>query len=282
MAWSGELQVDGRILADMTSGPFSNDLALRARASWESPWTWLMSSKAPEVTVLFWLLKILSTTGGAAATHFFAVNLALGLVPTTAIMGVLLVTLLSAQISLGRHVAPVFWLTVLLVGAMGSLLADNLLETLHVRPATTSAVCALGLGALLMGWYRTERTLSIHTIVTRRREAFYWLAVLLAFALGTASGELAGSVLPSNPAGSVVLLGAGLVALAVGYFGFGTNAVATFWAAYVLTGPFGESAVALLGEWTRHDGLGLGGRATGVVVLALAASALRAASARRG
>ncbi len=265
----------------MTSGPFSNDFALRARASWESPWTWLLSSKAPEVTVVFWLLKILSSTLGGAATHFLARDLVLGLVPTTAIMGVLLVTQLGAQISLRRHVAPVYWLTVVVVSAVGSLVADNLVETLHIGPATAGALCALGLAGLLTGWYRTERTLSIHTVVTRRREAFYWLAVLLAFALGRSFGGLVGSVLPPGHGGSVIALGTMLVLLAVGYYGFGTNAVATFWAAYVLTGPFGESAVALLGEWPRHAGLGLSARATGVLVLAVAATGWRVASLRR-
>lgn len=153
-------------------------------------WRRTLLNKVPEVTVLFWIVKILSTTVGETAVDFLNGNLGLGLSATTAIMALLLSAVLIAQFALPKYVPPVYWLAVVLISVVGTLFSDNLVDNLGVSLWTTTAIFGLGLAISFFAWFRSERTLSIHTIVTCRREAFYWLAILFTFALGTSAGDL--------------------------------------------------------------------------------------------
>src|SRR3954454_25059503 len=149
-----------------------------------------MLNKVPEVTIYFWVIKILCTTVGETAADYFNDNLGFGLTNTTYVAGALLVVLLIVQFRLRRYVPGAYWAVVVVISVFGTLITDNLSD-LHDVPLTTSTtVFAIVLAVVFAVWFGFERTLSIHTIVTRRREAFYWLAVLFTFALGTAAGDL--------------------------------------------------------------------------------------------
>ncbi|MCW2576455.1 MAG: Membrane protein, partial [Modestobacter sp.] len=146
-------------------------------------------NKVPEVTLWFWVIKILATTVGETFADFLA-GLGLGLGGTTVVMTLLLVVVLVAQLRARRYVPGLYWLTVVLISVVGTLITDNLTDVLGVPLAVSTVLFAVALAVTFAVWYASEKTLSIHSIVTRRREAFYWLAILFTFALGTAAGDL--------------------------------------------------------------------------------------------
>jgi uncharacterized membrane-anchored protein len=146
----------------------------------------LLVNKVPEVTVYFWLIKVLSTTVGETAADFPSTNLNLGEQTTALIMAAVLAALLFAQFKTRRYVAGVYWATVVLVSIEGTLITDNY----GIDQTITTPVFATALALTFAAWFYVERTLSIHTIFTRRREGFYWLAILFTFSLGTAAGDL--------------------------------------------------------------------------------------------
>ena len=146
-------------------------------------------NKVPQVTVFFWVIKILATTVGETAADFLS-GLGLGLSGTTILMSLVFVVVLVAQFRARRYVPALYWLTVVLISVVGTLVTDNLTDALGVPLEVSTAVFAVALGITFAVWYRVEGTLSIHSIVTFRREAFYWLAILFTFALGTAVGDL--------------------------------------------------------------------------------------------
>jgi uncharacterized membrane-anchored protein len=198
----------------------------------ESGWLRILGSKAPEVTLPFWVAKLLSMTVGVTAAGYLARDLGLGLAATTATVSLLCSIALIAQFSLRQHVPAAYWLSVVLLSVLGVLLADDLAEGLGIGRPTTAAVLVLGLATTFAAWYASEHTLSVHTVVTRRREAYYWIAVLLTFALGS---------LPAlDTVSSLAVFGAVLGAIAIAWR-CGLNAIVTFWAAYVVTCPFGAS-----------------------------------------
>lgn len=231
-----------------------------------------MLSKVPEVTVWFWVIKILCTTVGESFADWVATTLGFGLNTTAVIFTVVLVAVLVWQMTLSRYVPPVYWLTVVVLSITGTLYTDILTDALGVPLAISSTVFAAVLAVVFGIWFARERTLSIHSIVTTPREAFYWLAVLVTFALGTAVGDWTLELTGWQP-GVAVLLPAGLIAaIAVGWR-LGANPVLAFWLAYILTRPLGAN----LGDWlarTRAEGgLGLGTAGTSVVfLLAIAAT----------
>src|SRR6478609_5930969 len=150
-----------------------------------------MLNKVPEITLYFWVIKVLCTTVGETAADFLNDNLGLGLTNTTYIMGALLLAALVAQFRLRRYVPSIYWLAVVLISIVGTLITDNLTDNLGISLVTTTIAFSIVLAVVFAIWWASERTLSIHTIFTLRREAFYWLAVLFTFALGTAAGDLA-------------------------------------------------------------------------------------------
>lgn len=232
-------------------------------------WTRTMLNKVPEVTILFWIIKILSTTVGETAADFLNDNLGLGLSATTAIMAVLLAGVLIVQFSLRRYIPAVYWLAVVLVSVVGTLFSDNLVDNFGVSLWVTTAIFSVGLTASFVAWYRTEHTLSIHTITTRRRESFYWLAILFTFALGTSAGDLIAEKLAFGYVPSALLFGGIIALITIAHRKFGLNAVLAFWAAYILTRPFGASMGDFLTANTSDGGLGLGTNATSALFLAV-------------
>jgi uncharacterized membrane-anchored protein len=220
-----------------------------------------LRNKVPEVTILFWIIKILCTTVGETAADFLNVNLNLGLTGTSCVMGVLLAGALAVQFRAIRYVAPFYWLAVVLISVFGTLVTDNLTDALGVPlEVSTLLFSALLLGTFAL-WYALERTLSIHTIVTVRREALYWLAVLFTFALGTAAGDLMAEALGLGYATTGVIV-AILVALFALAWRLGLDSILAFWVVYILTRPLGASLGDYLTQSGAHGGLGLGARLT--------------------
>lgn len=218
-------------------------------------------NKVPEVTLAFWAIKILSTTVGETGADFLAVNIGIGQTFTAMIMCALLAIVLIAQLRSRGCVLWLYWLAVVLVSIVGTQITDIMTDKLGIDLAFSASAFAVLLVTIFGVWYRTEHTLSIHTITTRRREIFYWSAVLCTFALGTAAGDLATEALGLGFTLGVMIFGA---LIAITYAGFlrGTNAVVSFWIAYVLTRPFGASLGDLLTQSRAYGGMGFGALGT--------------------
>ncbi|MEO1766493.1 COG4705 family protein [Thiobacter aerophilum] len=216
---------------------------------------WL--NKVPEITLAFWIIKILSTTVGETGADFLALNAGLGQGLTRTMMVALLAVALFAQLRTRRYTPWIYWLTVVLVSVVGTQITDLLTDGLGVSLYISTPVFAAGLAAIFYVWHRVEGTLSIHHIVTRRRELFYWAAILCTFALGTAAGDLATEALGLGFIRGAAAFGA-LIGVTYVAWRMGGNAVLTFWIGYILTRPFG----AALGDWLTqaktYGGLGLG------------------------
>jgi uncharacterized membrane-anchored protein len=225
-------------------------------------------NKVPEVTAFFWVVKVLATTVGETAADFLS-GLGLGLGGTTVLMTALLVVGLAVQFRTRRYVAAVYWLAVVLISVVGTLLTDNLTDALGVPLAVSTVVFAAALAATFAAWYATEGTLSIHSIVTGRREAFYWLAILVTFALGTAVGDLVDEQFGIGYWPTALIVAVLIAAVAVSHLVFRADAVLTFWIAYVLTRPLGASLGDGLSQPRSDGGLGLGTTVTSVVFLAV-------------
>lgn len=150
----------------------------------------LMLNKVPEVIIYFWIIKIMATTVGETAADFLSDNLNLGLAKTTLIMSILLIITLFFQFKASKYVPRIYWLTVVMISVVGTLITDNLVDNLGVNLVTTTIIFTIAMLATFAAWYASEKTLSIHTIYTSKREVYYWLAILFTFALGTAAGDL--------------------------------------------------------------------------------------------
>jgi uncharacterized membrane-anchored protein len=217
-----------------------------------------MLNKVPEVTIYFWIIKILATTVGETMADFLNVKLNFGLTGTTCVIGALLVLILGYQFQAKKCLPGLYWLTVVLISVFGTLITDNLVDNFGVPLQATTIVFSVALLATFAGWYASEKSLSIHTIYTTRREGFYWLAILFTFALGTAAGDLVAERLHLGYLISAVVFGALIAVIAVAHLGFRLNAVLAFWAAYILTRPLGASLGDLLSQPRSNGGLGLG------------------------
>jgi uncharacterized membrane-anchored protein len=211
-----------------------------------------MLNKVPEVTLYFWIIKIMATTVGETAADF------IGLTNTTYLMGALLAVALIAQFRTRRCVEWVYWLAVVLISIVGTLITDNLVDNLGVPLKTTVWLFGAALAVTFVLWYASEKTLSIHSITTTGREAFYWLAILFTFALGTAAGDLAAETMKLGYANSALMFAAMIGAVTVAYYGFRANAIAAFWVAYILTRPLGASFGDWLAQPMANGGLGWG------------------------
>jgi uncharacterized membrane-anchored protein len=223
-------------------------------------------SKVPEVTAYFWIVKGL-TTGMGESTSDFLVH---RLVPEIAVVlgGIGLLAALLLQLRASRYVAWRYWLAVAMVGVFGTMAADAMHVGAGVPYIASTLFYAVLLAAVFRSWYASERTLSIHSIVTTRREVFYWAAVLATFALGTAAGDLTAVTLGLGYFASGLLFAALIAVPAIGYWRFDLNAILAFWSAYVLTRPLGASFADWLAVSRGRGGLALG---TGEVSLGLAA-----------
>jgi uncharacterized membrane-anchored protein len=227
-----------------------------------------MLNKVPEVTLYFWVIKILATTVGETAADFLNTNLSFGLTNTTYVMSAILAAVLVAQFRLRLYVPSVYWLAVVLISVVGTLITDNLVDNFGVALSTTSIAFGAALAVTFAVWYAYEKTLSIHTIVTSRREAFYWLAVLFTFALGTAAGDLVAEKLNAGFLNSALMFAGAIALVYFAHVKFKLNAILAFWIAYILTRPLGASIGDYLSQPTADGGLGLGTTVTSVIFLA--------------
>jgi uncharacterized membrane-anchored protein len=227
-----------------------------------------MLNKVPEVTLFFWLIKIMCTTVGETAADYVNETLGFGLTNTTYVAGGLLAVLLVVQFRLRRYVPVVYWAAVVVISVFGTLITDNMTDGHNVPLTTTTPIFAVILAIVFAVWYRVERTLSIHTIFTRRREAFYWLAILFTFALGTATGDLLAEKLDLGYGLSVLIWGGAIALVAFAHFGLRLNAVLSFWLAYILTRPLGASIGDFMSQHDKqYGGLGLGTTGTSYIFL---------------
>jgi uncharacterized membrane-anchored protein len=228
----------------------------------------VLLNKVPEVTLWFWVIKVLATTVGETAADYLNDTLGFGLTGTTLVVGAVFLVVLGFQFRAQRYVPPLYWATVVLISVVGTLITDNLTDNVGVPLEVSTAVFAVALAVTFAAWYSVEKTLSIHSIVTRRREAFYWLAILFTFALGTAAGDLVAERFGVGYWPSALLFAALIGAVAASHLVFKANAVLTFWIAYVLTRPLGASLGDGLSQPKADGGLGLGTTLTSVIFLA--------------
>jgi uncharacterized membrane-anchored protein len=227
-----------------------------------------IASKVPAIGVLFWLIKLL-TTGMGEATSDFLGNTNLVLAGVVGVGGLALA--LWLQFRTRQYLAGIYWFAVVMVAVFGTMMADLLHVILGVPYAVSTPFYAAVLTLVFYLWHRSEGTLSIHSIVTRRRETFYWLAVLSTFALGTAAGDLTAVSLQLGFFPSAVLFAAAISVPALAWWKLRLNPILAFWAAYVLTRPLGASLADWLGKPHRQSGLNLGdGTVAGLATIAIA------------
>lgn len=231
----------------------------------------VMQSKVPEITVWFWVIKILCTTVGESFADWINMSLGVGLIATAVLFTVVLAVVLAWQLHLDRYVPVAYWLVVVVLSVTGTLYTDILTDSLGVPLAVSTSVFAVLLAVVFAVWFARERTLSIHSINTTPRELFYWLAVLVTFALGTAVGDWTLEITGWGP-GTSVLLPAGLIVAIVIGWRLGANAVLSFWLAYILTRPLGANFGDWLGFPREQQGLGLGVGVTSLIFLAAIAA----------
>lgn len=215
-------------------------------------------NRVPRVTVDFWLIKLMAVTMGETAADYLAVNMGFGLTATSLIMAAVLIGALVLQFGQKRYVPWSYWLAVVLISIVGTLVTDNLVDNFGVSLTTTTIVFTLALCGTFLLWFRSEKTLSIHAVHTTRREAWYWLAILFTFALGTAAGDLVAEQFGLGYLATGILFGLIIGSLAIGYFFLGLDPILGFWLAYIFTRPLGASFGDLLSQPVKFGGMGLG------------------------
>ncbi|MFD8131251.1 COG4705 family protein [Streptomyces mirabilis] len=229
----------------------------------------LRSNKVPEVTVYFWIIKVLCTTVGETAADLLNEKAGLGLTGVSVLMSALLGVVLVVQFRSSAYRPGVYWSAVALISVVGTLISDNLTDNMGVPLEASTTVFAIVLAVVFAVWHRRERTLSIHHIDTTSRESFYWLAVLFTFALGTAAGDLVSERIDLGYWLSAVLFAMAIAAVAIAHFALDLDAVLSFWIAYILTRPLGASIGDYLSQPTSNGGLDLGAVVTSALFLAV-------------
>ncbi|NMF61694.1 hypothetical protein DP113_33375 (plasmid) [Brasilonema octagenarum UFV-E1] len=231
-----------------------------------------MLNRVPEITLVFWIIKVLATTVGETAADYLSVTLNLGLSATSYIMsGILLIVLLN-QFRLKRYIPLSYWIVVVLMSITGTLITDRLVDELKVSLMTTTVIFSVSLLVVFALWYSNEKTLAMHSINTAKRELFYWVAILFTFALGTATGDLLAEALKLGYTQSALIFGASIAVITVSYYYFRMNAVLAFWLAYILTRPLGASIGDLLSQPASNGGFGLGTVGTSMLFLSIITS----------
>ncbi|XKM43599.1 hypothetical protein A4U53_039245 (plasmid) [Rhizobium ruizarguesonis] len=225
-------------------------------------------NRVPRVTADFWLIKLMAVTMGETAADYLNMQMGLGLTATSLIMSAILAGALVWQFAQKKYVPATYWLSVVLISIVGTLITDNLVDNFNVPLLDTTIAFSIALALTFQLWFQTERTLSIHSIFTNRREAFYWLAILFTFALGTAAGDLVAEKFALGYLATGILFAMIIISLSVGYFFLGLNPILGFWLVYILTRPLGASFGDLMSQPAQYGGLGLGTIITSAIFLA--------------
>ena len=239
-----------------------------------------IAAKVPEITALFWVIKLLTTGMGEAASDYLA-GISFVLAGGLGVCG--FVAAMGLQLHVRRYIPAVYWFAVAMVAVFGTMGADGLHVLFGVPYVASTAFYLVVVAAIFWSWHRSEGTLSIHSITTTRREVFYWATVLATFALGTAAGDLTAASMHLGYFWSGVLFTAAIAVPAVGWWRFGLNPIVAFWVAYVITRPIGAS----FADWfakapSKNHGLGYGdGPVTVVATIAIIALVAYAARSRR-
>ncbi len=228
-----------------------------------------MLNKVPQVTLFFWVIKILATTVGETAADYLNTNLKLGLTKTTMVMGFFLAIALIAQFRLRSYKPAVYWLAVVLMSVFGTLVTDNMVDNFKISLWTSTAVFFTLMLATFAAWFTSEKTLSIHSITTTKREAFYWLTIFFTFALGTAAGDLVAEKLSLGYWKSAIMFATIIVLMFAAHKKLGMNAVLAFWIAYIITRPLGASIGDYLSQDRAIGGLELGTTITSAIFLSV-------------
>ena len=226
----------------------------------------MLLNKVPEITIFFWIIKVLCTTVGETAADFLNMNLNFGLTGTSIVTGILLAIALFFQFKTKKYVPSIYWFSVVLISVFGTLVTDNLTDSMGVPLEFSTIFFSIALAFTFAVWYAKEKTLSIHSIVTRQREVFYWLAILFTFALGTAVGDLVAEGLGLGYLLTGIIV-SGVVAMMAIAWRMGLNSVLAFWIIYILTRPLGASLGDFLSQSQKHGGLGWGATVTSVIFL---------------
>jgi uncharacterized membrane-anchored protein len=231
-----------------------------------------ISNRVPEVVGSFWIIKVLATTVGETGADYLSINLKLGLSGTSYIMSVILLLVLFNQFRLKHYVPVSYWVVVVLMSVTGTLITDRLVDELKVSLVTIIIVFTIILAIIFTTWYANEKTLAMHSINTPKRELFYWAAILVTFALGTATGDYLAEALKLGYLEAALIFGTAIAAIAIGHFYFRLNGVLAFWLAYILTRPLGASIGDLLSQPTKNGGYGLGTVGTSIIFLSIITS----------
>ena len=228
-----------------------------------------LTAKVPEITAIFWVLKLISTGMGEAMSDFLGQHS----VPLAAAVGIVgIIAAYAIQIRQRSYQAPAYWFMVMMVAVFGTMVADGIRDGAGIGYGVTTPLFALLTAGIFAAWYRSEGTLSIHSITTRRRERFYWAAVLATFALGTAAGDLTALSLGLGFFPSVVLFAALIAIPALAWRRGRLHPIAAFWLAYVITRPLGASVADWLSKPASSTGLGLGdGTVSGLALIGFVA-----------
>jgi uncharacterized membrane-anchored protein len=232
-------------------------------------------SKVPEATAMFWLIKVLTTGTGETASDFIG-NSALWLAGILVVLtAVALITALVLQFRADRYVAPIYWAAIAMISVVGTMLSDGSRIALGISYLVSTIAFVVAVTAVFTTWYRSERTLSIHSIYTRRRETFYWCAVVATFALGTSTGDWTAQSLNLGFLGSGLMFVAIIAIPAIAHRWLGLNPIFAFWWAYITTRPLGASFADWMAVDKHNGGLGWGtGPVTsifGIVIIVLVA-----------
>jgi uncharacterized membrane-anchored protein len=237
-----------------------------------------VAAKVPQIAASFWVLKLLTTAMGEAASDYLLstvgfIGLGIGLAGFALALWV--------QFRTRRYNAFAYWAAVMMIAVFGTMAADTLHHQLGVPYGVSTLVWALAVAATFWAWYRVEHTLSIHSITTRRREVFYWLTVSFTFALGTAVGDFTASSLHFGFVGSIVLFAVVMAVPALGCWRFRLNSVIAFWWAYVVTRPLGASVADWLSKPAKSGGLAYGDGPVAAILLAFALMLVSVVAVRR-
>jgi uncharacterized membrane-anchored protein len=227
----------------------------------------LIFNRVPKVTVDFWLIKLMAVTMGETAADYLAVNLGLGLTATAGIMSAILAVALYFQFAQKKYIPSFYWAAVVLISVVGTLITDCLIDIFGIPLTTTTMAFSAFLAATFAVWYASEKTLSIHTIFTTRRESFYWLAILFTFALGTAAGDLVAEHFELGYLTTGLLFCGIIATFYIGYSVLKLNAILMFWLAYIFTRPLGASFGDLLSQPMEYGGMGFGTIITSAIFL---------------